>query len=208
VFKSKAAILIAIMLISFSAIAKADGVDDDVLQKLLGASGKNVAIKPIKADDALRLTSNKDQIIRLDQDAASVIVNNPAHATVLLDSPRLLIIMPRTPGATSFKVLDDKGEIILQKDIIVTNAQPKYVRIRRMCNGGACVPEAYFYCPDGCYEVTPVPGGSGIIAVPPPPSGGHRSSDNGDILNGGGDQPKPPENPVHATEVPLTPLNQ
>lgn len=194
----------------FSTSARADGMDDDVLQKLLGTSGKaaGLKVKPIKQDDALRLTSNKDQIIRLDQDAASVIVNNPAHATVLLDSPRLLIIMPRDPGATSFKVLNGDGAVILQKDIIVTNAQPKYVRIRRMCTGGAgCVPEAYFYCPDGCYEVTPVAGGTGAIGIPPPIGGGHKSSDMGD-LNGGEQQLQPPQQPIHATEVPLTPLNQ
>ena len=106
----------------------------------------------------LRLTSNKNRIIRLDQDAASVIVNNPVHAVVMLDSPRLLIVMPRQPGVTSFTVLDSAGNVILHKDIIVTNVQPRYVRIRRMCGGGdaSCVPAAYFYCPDGCYEVTPV----------------------------------------------------
>lgn len=123
---------------------------------------------PTKNDDSLRLTSNKDQIIRLDRDAASVIVNNPEHASVMLDSPRLLIVMPRLPGTTSFSVLDNQGEIILQKDVIVSNVQRQYVRIRRMCasSDASCVPAAYYYCPDGCYEVSPVTTQGG--PVPPP----------------------------------------
>ena len=198
VLKSWPVILIGCALISFSVSALADGeVDADVLQKLLGKSGK-ATIKPLK-DDTLRLTSNKDQIIRLDQDAASVVVNNPAHAVVMLDSPRLLIVMPRAPGATSFSVLNSAGETILRKEIIVTNVQPKYVRVRRMCGSSdsGCVPAAYFYCPDGCYEVTPVgdAGSGGNIPAPAaapnaPPGGGDNT------------QLSPPQNPVSTTTGP------
>lgn len=163
-------LLSAFALCVLSAGATADGIDDAALKRILGDAGtKGLVVKPLKNDDALRLTMNRDQIVRLDQDAASVIVNNPAHAEVLLDSPRLLIVMPRAAGATSFTVLNAKGETILRRDIIVTNVQPKYVRIRRICTGAdaTCVPAAYYYCPDGCYEVTQV-GSTGSGDVPAP----------------------------------------
>jgi hypothetical protein len=155
-----------------SASAQADASADD-LSRLIRQP--DTAAPPIaaiieKEEDALRLTPNKNKIIRLDQDAASIIVNNPDHASVMLDSPRLIIVMPRLPGTTSFTVLNSAGETILQKDVIVTNVQPQYVRVRRVCASGdtACTPAAYYYCPDGCYEVTPVaPGREGNI--PPPP---------------------------------------
>lgn len=125
-------------------------------------------------DDLIRITPDKTKIVRLNQDAASVIVTNPAHASVLLDSPRLLVVMPRVPGSTSFTVLNARGQIILEKTVIVSaTAKPKYVRIRRMCdNGGTggCVPTAYFYCPDGCYEVLTVPPDSGAMNVPDIPA--------------------------------------
>ncbi len=154
----------------FSVAAFAGEVGD--LERLMGKSADGspaAVVKRIDNDDALRLTSNKDQIIRLQKDAVSVIVNNPDHASVMLDSPRVLIVMPRLPGATSFKVLDARGDIILEKDIIVTNAQRQYVRVRRICagNDSSCVPAAYYYCPDGCYEVTPVAPG-GTVDVPAP----------------------------------------
>ena len=127
------------------------------------------------ADDGgiIRTTPDKTKLVHLDQDAASVIVTNPANVSVVLDSPRLLVVMPRAPGATSFTVLDSKGGVIMEKTVIVAmSAQPKYVRVRRACASGdsSCVPTAYFYCPDGCYEVLPVPGDSGGGQVPEIPA--------------------------------------
>jgi hypothetical protein len=194
VSKSWSVTLIGFLLITFSAAAFADGIDNDVLKKLLD-TGKAMPVQ----DDTLRLTTNKDKLIRLEQDAASVIVNNPAHATVMLDSPRLLIVMPRQPGATSFSVLDAAGNTILHKEIIVTNVQPSYVRIRRMCagNDSSCTPTSYFYCPNGCYEVTAV-GDTGGGNVPPPaaPPGAKESGDSNPL--------QPPQNPVNSTTVPAT----
>ena len=193
--KSWRIILIGCALISFSLAAHADGIENDVLKRLLG-DGKTV-IKPIE-DDTLRLTTDKNKLIRLEHDAASVIVNNPEHAQVMLDSPRLLIVMPRQPGATSFSVLDARGNVILHKEIIVTNVTPHYVRIRRMCSGNdaSCAPSSYFYCPNGCYEVTAVGEGSGGNAPPPP------SAAPGAAAGGTGGQP--PQNPVESTTVPAT----
>ncbi len=184
----------------------ADGDDPDVLQKLLGKPG-TVSIKPIKDDEPLRLTTNKDRIIRLDKDASSVIVNNPAHAVVMLDSPRLLIVMPRQPGATSFSVLDGDGNTILHKEIIVTNVQPQYVRIRRMCNGSdpTCVPNAYFYCPDGCYEVTAVGDASGNANITAPVGGAPPAPGSVPGVSGGGPGGPPigaPQNPVSVGTAP------
>ncbi len=129
-------------------------------------------------DGSLRLTSNKNAFIKLDRDAHSVIVNNPDHASVMLDTPRLLIVVPHKPGTTSFTVLDRGGDTIIQKDIIITNVQKKYVRIRRMCNDQdpTCVPSAYYYCPDGCYEVSPVNPASNNSAPPPVRSNGSMTS--------------------------------
>lgn len=199
VLKNWPAILIGFILIAFSVSAFADGTDPDVLRKLLG-TGK-ATIKPLK-DDTLRLTTNKDRLIRLDQDASSVIVNNPLHAEVMLDSPRLLIVMPRQPGATSFSVLDADGHTILHKEIIVSNVQPNYVRIRRMCAGSdsSCTPSSYFYCPDGCYEVTAV-GDTGSGNAPPPPAAPARAGGGGDD----GGQPAPPQQPLHSSTMPATP---
>lgn len=119
------------------------------------------ASRTLAADEPLRLSLDSTKVLKLERDAASVVVTNPANVRVLLDTPRLLLFMPRTPGSTSVMVLDAKGDTILEKTVIVdSGAKSKYVRIRRMCGqagtGPDCVPTSYFYCPDGCYEVNPV----------------------------------------------------
>ena len=114
--------------------------------------------KTNRTNAPIRMTSNKNKIIKLEKDAASVIVNNPNHASVMLDNPRLLIVVPHQSGATSFTVLDKDGQTIMERDVIISNTQAKHVRIRRMCGDDTnCQPSSYFYCPDGCYEVTSVP---------------------------------------------------
>lgn len=120
----------------------------------------------------LQMTMDQNRLVRLEQDAASVIVANPGHISVSLDNPRLLILTPHEAGATSMIVLDGAGKTILEQDIIVTNVQPQYVRVRRICSGsdGSCVDKSYAYCPDGCYDVTPVPADAGASGAPPPPS--------------------------------------
>ena len=150
-------------LLGFTAMpAMADGVVE-MTRLLKGGDAPTAQAKPaapVSGDNtAIRLTPDRTKILRLRESAASVIVANPNHAAVTLDSPRLLILMPREPGTTSFTVLDAHGKVLLERNIIVTaSAQPQYVRVRRVCGSNAqdCQPANYYYCPDGCFEVTPV----------------------------------------------------
>lgn len=152
-------------LLGFTAMpALADGVVE-MTRLLKGGDSSATAAQvkpavPVSGDStAIRLTPDRTKVLRLRESAASVIVANPNHAAVTLDSPRLLILMPREPGTTSFTVLDAQGKILLERNIIVTStAQPQYVRVRRVCGSNAqdCQPANYYYCPDGCFEVTPV----------------------------------------------------
>jgi hypothetical protein len=207
--KSWPVFLIAVSLImaGTAAFAANDGVSK--MESLMAAPAGMA--DPAPADDGtIRLTPDKTQIVHLQQDAASVIVTNPAHASVLLDSPRLLVVMPRVPGTTSFTVLNDKGQTITEKTVIVTAlAKPKYVRIRRMCDqagSGACTPTAYFYCPDGCYEVMTVPPDAGTMNVPEIPASRAAVSVESDqpppapAAEGG--QPAPANQPTNSQQAP------
>lgn len=153
-------------LLAFTGTAAfADGVEQ--MSRLLKAGDSTTNTAPAqkaatpKGDPlAIRLTPDRTKILRLRENAASVIVANPAHASVTLDSPRLLILMPRQPGTTSFTVLNAAGKVLLERNIIVSGAQPQYVRVRRVCGSDSgssgCQSSNYYYCPDGCFEVTPV----------------------------------------------------
>lgn len=105
----------------------------------------------------IRLSPDKSELVKLDRDAVSVVVGNPTHLSVLLDTPRLLVLVPRVPGATSFTVLDDKGGVIMQRHAIVAAPKDKYVRVRRSCAGvpagTTCHATSVYFCPDICHEV-------------------------------------------------------
>lgn len=122
-------------------------------------------------DSALRLTLDQTKMVNLDEDAESVIVTNTDYASVMLDTPRLLIIVPHREGSTVLTVLNRRGQVILHKNVIVMGAaQKKYMRIRRVCGtDSSCVSRDYYYCPDGCYEITPLHPDTGSTTAPPAP---------------------------------------
>jgi Flp pilus assembly secretin CpaC len=105
---------------------------------------------------ALRVTPDKSEIISLDRDAASVIIGNPQHANIMADSVRKLVVIPRSPGATYFTVLDKDGEVIMQRHVIVASPKEGYMRVKRVCtkdSGEGCQNTSVFYCPDMCHEI-------------------------------------------------------
>ncbi len=119
----------------------------------------------------LNLTPDKSELVRLDRDASSVVIGNPAHVTVLLDTPRLAVVIPRAAGATYFTVLDKDGNVIMQRHAIVASPKKNYVRVRRSCSNatgkGECQPTSVYFCPDMCHEIGPA-GGEGAEASAPP----------------------------------------
>jgi hypothetical protein len=161
-----AAFGLGILLCVAAPAAHADGIEqmtrllkggDSAAAGSTTAVAGNQAAKTLGDSDAIRLSPDRTKVLRLRENAASVVVANPAHASVILDSPRLLIVMPREPGTTSFTVLNAEGKELLTRNIIVSATQPQYVRVRRVCgNARDCAPSNYYYCPDGCFEVTPV----------------------------------------------------
>ena len=96
-------------------------------------------------------------IVRLSEDAASVIVGNPAHASVVLDNPQTLLINAGVPGMTSVVVLGKNGRVIMNKPIISNAPVGDLIRVQNACiNGGeGCVANKIFYCAEGerCHDV-------------------------------------------------------
>lgn len=104
--------------------------------------------------EAIKLTPDKSEIIKLDRPAATVIVGNPNHVSVLAESSNTLILVAKAPGATHFAALDNQGNVIMARHIIVASPQKKYIRIRRSCaTTENCQPTQVYYCPDMCHEI-------------------------------------------------------
>tara|TARA_B100001750_G_C15520408_1_gene611073 strand:+ start:4361 stop:4837 length:477 start_codon:yes stop_codon:yes gene_type:complete len=107
--------------------------------------------------NALDVSPDGPLIINLREDAQSVIVGNPNHASVSLDNPRLLIVTAGIPGVTSLTVLGENGRVIMNDKIISGGSAQGYVRIQNACINaqGACQPVKMFYCEEGsaCHNV-------------------------------------------------------
>lgn len=133
----------------------------------------------------IRLTPDKSEIIRLPEPVQSLLVGNPSHLNVLMDSARTLVLVPREPGATHFTALNRDGEIIMQRHVIVGSPKEDYVRIRRSCinaGGGDCETTSVYYCPGMCHpvgimnadqgqpSVSAAASGASNVAIEPPAS--------------------------------------
>lgn len=108
----------------------------------------------------LRLTPDKSELVRLDADVTSVIIGNPAHLSVLADSSRRLVVVPKVPGASFFSAIDGAGNVVMQRHVIVGAATEKYLRVRKTCartEDKSCQNTQVYYCPDMCHEIAPTP---------------------------------------------------
>ncbi len=104
----------------------------------------------------IRLTPDKSELVKLDQDAVSIIVGNPAHLSILADTAKTLVLVPKAPGATYFTILDIDGNVIMQRHAIVASPKKQYVRVRKSCAKSGddnCQATQVFYCPDMCHEI-------------------------------------------------------
>ena len=149
------------MVFSFGALAQPPS---EPTGDLMPPTTTSAAVQPLAPLDGethppLKVSPDKSELVRLDKEASSVIVGNPAHITVLLDSPKLAVVIPRTSGATYFTVLDKDGNVIMQRHVIVAAPKKNYVRVRRSCAGSSgsrnnnCQATSVYFCPDMCHEI-------------------------------------------------------
>jgi hypothetical protein len=137
---------------------------------------------------AIKLTPDKSELVRLERKAASVLLGNPAHLSILPEGPNTLVLVPKAPGATYFTVLDEDNKVIMQRHVIVAGPQEKYVRIRKSCASARdCQPTQVYYCPDMCHEILlngAQDGKSANAGADAPKGGGSSSADEEDANSG------------------------
>jgi hypothetical protein len=136
------------------------------------------------SEETIIIGAEGPAIIKLEQDAASVIIGNPAHAQASMLDARTVILSPAAPGATSFSVMNKDGEVFLQKFVVVNAPKSEFMRINRVCANageGGCEPVSVYYCPKGCHEMQV----SGVDSEAGGPSGGDEESINAPMNSGG-----------------------
>lgn len=140
---------------SFAPLSYAQGVD---IIPATEATATGVDLSEATTHPPLRLTMDQSEIIRLDENAGSVIIGNPLHVSVLADSARTLVAVPQAAGASHITVLGKDGNVIMRRNVIVGSPKEKYIRIRQSCFGefneeAGCVPTQTYYCPAMCHQI-------------------------------------------------------
>lgn len=131
------------------AIDETDIIETPALDDTTAETGDAPEIAP------LRISPDKPEIIELERSAVNVMVGSDENLRAVPDTNRTIILIPKKPGATYFKALDENGKIIMQRHVIIGAPKNEYVRIRRACVNGeeGCKQYSLYYCPDSCHEV-------------------------------------------------------
>ena len=147
-------ILSATILLFTPLLSHADEETIDILPPVTH-SGDTAYMPDDSTHPTVRLTPDKSELIRLEKKAGSIIIGNPAHINVIADSADTLVIIPKTPGATHFTVLDKHGQTLMQRHVIVASPKQDYVKVKRVCREDSkeCQNTSVFYCPDTCHEI-------------------------------------------------------
>ena len=92
--------------------------------------------------DAVIVTVDRAKIFRVARPASTVIIGNPAIADATVEDERTLVLTGRSFGVTNIIILDKKGDLIVDKTLVVRGHETNTVRIYRRASREtyACAP--------------------------------------------------------------------
>lgn len=98
--------------------------------------------QPVWASDALRVTIDKNHVLRTDRPVETIIVGNPHIADVSAQSNQLLFVLGRTSGETNILGFDKEGNVVFDKDVTVVPRSSRSVTLHRgaVTETFACAP--------------------------------------------------------------------
>lgn len=82
-------------------------------------------------DDYVVVTIDEARLVRLDTDAAQLIIGNPAIADVTAQDARLLVVTGKSFGTTNLIALDREGREIVSVRLSVREGQQRQVTLYR-----------------------------------------------------------------------------
>jgi len=94
------------------------------------------------ASENLRVTIDKNHILRTDRPVETIIVGNPHIADVSAQSNQLMFILGRTSGETNILGFDKDGNVVFDKDVTVVPHTTRTVTLHRgaLSETFACAP--------------------------------------------------------------------
>jgi Flp pilus assembly secretin CpaC len=104
----------------------------------------SAALLPVTAfaSENLRVTIDKNHVLRTDRPVETIVVGNPHIADVSARSNQLMFILGRTSGETNILGFDKEGNVVFDKDVIVVPHTTRTVTLHRgtLTETFACAP--------------------------------------------------------------------
>ncbi len=94
------------------------------------------------AGENLRVTIDKNHVLRTDRPVETIIVGNPHIADVSAQSNQLMFVLGRTSGETNILGFDKEGNVVFDKDVTVVPHTTRTVTLHRgaLSETFACAP--------------------------------------------------------------------
>jgi Flp pilus assembly secretin CpaC len=89
-------------------------------------------------------------LVRLPQDAATIVVGNPAIADAMLYDSRTLFLSGRVFGQTNLIALNADGQVIYAADVSITMSERNHVQILRNSTDESGVAQYTYVCDPVC----------------------------------------------------------
>ena len=74
-----------------------------------------------ESSEAIEIPASRGVLIRLARPASTVFVANPKVADIQMKSPRLVYVLGKEPGETTFFAVDSKERVLANRRILVTH---------------------------------------------------------------------------------------
>jgi len=116
---------------------------------VLGGVAASYALSPVTANaaetesrDSLIVTVDRAKIFRVARPARTVIIGNPSIADATVEDERTLVLTGRSFGVTNIIILDEKGDLIADRTLVVRGHEANTVRVYRRASREtyACAP--------------------------------------------------------------------
>ncbi len=83
------------------------------------------------SSELLRVFMNHARILKFEQPVSSVIVGNSEVADITVSDPTTVVLTGKSYGSTNLVILNDQGEAVVDKRIVVSVDEENSVRIFR-----------------------------------------------------------------------------
>ena len=136
------------------------------LRRILAAAALAAMTLTASAGHAapLRVTLSKAEVVSIDGTAAVVLIADPSIADVVLEQGHILFVLGKTTGETRLFVYDDKGNRLLERDVVVVPQGERAVTVTRD------IQPTEYTCDPRCVAAEKTGGGHGAGPAASPPA--------------------------------------